>query len=135
VVGAHLGDVETGLQVEDRLAVLDGHHASGGEALAVADAVDLVQDGRGRVAGPQEVGVQRMHQPVALDGAGGGHQRLARYLATEHPLAVLVGRAPAEQVHLDHLEVEQGHQVVERALHGCSLASGEHHAHGRLRQQ
>ena len=84
--------VEAGLQVEDRLAVLDRHDAAGGEAAAVADAVDLVEDRHGRVAGPQEVGVQRVHEPAAfVDRAGGGDERLAGHLAAEHALAVLVG--------------------------------------------
>ena len=52
------------LQVEDRPAVLDRHHPAGREAPAVADAVDLVEDRHGRIAGAQEVGVQRVHQPV-----------------------------------------------------------------------
>ena len=44
VVEACLGHVEAGLQVEDRPPVLDRHHTAGGEALAVADAVDVVED-------------------------------------------------------------------------------------------
>ena len=73
------------------LAVLDGDHPAGGERAAVADAVDLVEDRHGRVARAQEVGVQRVHLAVGLDGAGGGDERLAGDLAAEDPLAVLVG--------------------------------------------
>ena len=54
VVEPVLVHVEARLQVEDRLAVLDRDDASGGERLAVADAVDLVEDRRvsgRRVAG------------------------------------------------------------------------------------
>ena len=97
------------------LAVLDGHHPAGGEALAVADAVDLVEDRDGRVAGAQEVGVERVDGSArVVDRPGGRHQRLAGDLAAEHPLPVLVGRHAAEDVDLDGLEVEQGDQVVER---------------------
>ena len=108
VVEARLGDVEAGLQVEDRPAVLDGDDPAGGEAAPVADPVDLVQDRHRRVAGAQEVGVQRVDEAVRLvDRAGRGDERLAGDLAAEHPLAVLVGRAAAEDVDLDRLEVEQ----------------------------
>ena len=68
VLGAGLGDVERRRQVEDRAAVLDRDDAPGREAAAVADAVDVEDDRDARVAGPQEVRVQRVH--VALvDGA------------------------------------------------------------------
>lgn len=51
------GRMETGLQVEDGLAVLNRDNATSGEAFAVADAVGVVQDGGGRVAWTQEVGM------------------------------------------------------------------------------
>ena len=57
-----------------------------------------------------------------VDGAGRGDERLAGDLAAEHPLAVLVGRAAAEDVDLDRLEREQGHEFVEGGLHGAILA-------------
>ena len=98
VLEALLGHLEARLQVEDGLAVLDGHHAAGGERAAVADAVDLVEDRHGGVTGPQEVGVERVHRPARLHRAGGGHEGLARHLAAEHPLAVLVGRQPRKML-------------------------------------
>ena len=66
VVGSGLAHVEARLQVEDRTAVLDRDHAAGDEALAVADPVDLVQDRDRRVAGTQEVRVQRVDEPIRL---------------------------------------------------------------------
>ena len=112
--------VEAGLQVEDRLAVLDRHDTTGREAAAVTDAVDLVQDRHGRIARAQEVRMQRVHEPAALvDRARGGDERLSGDLATEHALTVLVGRRAAEDVHFDRFEVEQSHEVVERLLAGC----------------
>ena len=117
VVRSRLQLVEAGLQVEDRLAVLDGHHAAGGEALAVADSVDLVEDGDGGVARAQEVRVQRVHETVRLvDGPCRRDERLAGDLAAEHPLAVLVGGVAPEDVHLDRFEVEERDEVVERRL-------------------
>ena len=47
-----------------------------------------------------------MHLSV-LHRAAGGHQRLARHLATEDTLALLVGLNAAEDVHLDRFEVKQ----------------------------
>ena len=131
VVEAGLVAVEAGLEVEDDLAVLDGHDASGGEALAVADAVDLVQDRHGRVARPQEVGVQGVHRPGG-HRARRGHEGLAGDLAAEDPLAVLVGGDTAEDVHLDGLEVEDGDQLVERSAHRESLAGAAPDAPGGM---
>ena len=55
---ALFGCMEACLQVEDGLAVLNGNDASGREAFAVADAVDVVQDRGSGVAWTQEVCVQ-----------------------------------------------------------------------------
>ena len=60
--------------------------------------------------------MQRVH--VALvDGAAGRDERLAGDLPAEHPLAVLVGAQPAEEVHLELLELQQIDQVVQRRAH------------------
>ena len=92
-----------------------------GEAAAVADAVDVEDDRDPRVAGPQEVRVQRVH--VALvDRAARGDQRLRRHLAAEHPLAVLVGAQPAEQVHLELLEAPAD-RSARPARHPCCEAT------------
>ena len=87
--------------------------------LAVADAVHLVEDRHGRVAGAQEVRVQRVHVAARLHRASGGDERLAGHLAAEHALAVLVGGDAAEDVHLDGFEIEQVDQVVERVHAGA----------------
>ena len=88
------------------------------EAAAVAEPVDLVEDRHRRVAGAQEVGVQRVDEAGrVVDGAGRGDERLAGDLAAEDALAVLVGRAAAEDVDLDRLEREEGHEFVEGGLH------------------
>ena len=91
IVETRLRHVETGLQVENGFAVLDGDNAPGGEAAAVADAIDLVENRDIGVAWTQEVGVQRVHPAVGLHGASGRHQRLTGYLTTEYSLPVLVG--------------------------------------------
>ena len=97
------------------MAVLDRHHAAGGEAAAVADAVDLVDDRDLGIAAEQEIGMQRMRRPIGdvVDGAAGGDQRLADHLAAEHPLPALLRRAAAKQVHLDRLEIEDGEEILD----------------------
>ncbi|MCZ7654536.1 MAG: hypothetical protein M5R42_10045 [Rhodocyclaceae bacterium] len=51
VLQARLSCLEGRCQVEDLLAVLDGDHAPAGEAAAIARAVHLVVDRRGRIPG------------------------------------------------------------------------------------
>ena len=70
VVHAGLVDLERARHVENLLAVLDRNDAPVGEALAVATAIDLVDDRRAEVAAPQEIRVQRVARPP-LDGAVG----------------------------------------------------------------
>ena len=93
-----------------------------GEAAAVADPVDLVEDRHQRIAGTQEVGVQRVDLPAGVvDRARGGHQGLTCDLSTEHALAALVGRPAAEDVDLDGFQIEQLDEIVEGG-HGVILA-------------
>ncbi|MBW3606785.1 MAG: hypothetical protein KY463_00265, partial [Actinobacteria bacterium] len=53
---------------------------------------------------------------VGVDRACRGDERLPGDLAAEHPLTVLVGLAPPEDVHLDGLEVEEVDELVELGL-------------------
>ena len=73
---------------EDGAAVLDRDHAPGGEALAVADAVDLVDDRHFRIAADQEIAMQRMRRPYrhVFDGAACRDQRLTDHLSAKYPL-------------------------------------------------
>src|SRR5579862_2909934 len=102
---------------------MDRLDVAGGEALAVADAVDLVDDRHFGIAAEQEIGVQRMRRPRGdvLDGAAGGHQRLADYLAAEHPLPARLRRAAAEQVHLQRLEIENVEDFLNGGGHDFSV--------------
>src|SRR3954447_4095944 len=98
MVGGVLRDVEAGLEVEDRLAVLDADDAAGGEAAAVTDAVDLVQDGDRRITRPEGVSMERMRGAmVILNRPRRRHERLAGDLTTENALTVLVRRAAAKE--------------------------------------
>jgi hypothetical protein len=121
---AVLDHLEGRRHVEDRLAVLAGHDPARRERAAVADAVDLVQDGRRRVPGPQEVGVQRVDGPLRRHGPHRGDERLAGDLPAEDALLGGLRGAAAVQVDLELLEVEDGEEILERggragAAHMC----------------
>ena len=102
------------------MAVLARGDAPRGEALAVADAVDVVDDRHLGIARQQEIGVHRMRRPAGLDRAHRGDQRLADHLAAEHALPAGLRRAAAEQVHLERFEIED----VEQVLDGGGMAAG-----------
>ena len=106
--------LEGSFQRKDRLAVLDGDHPAGGEAAAVANPVDLVDDWQLGVAGPHEIAMQRMHVPVGLHRALRGDERLGDGLAAEHALPVHLGTATTVKVVFQLLQVENG----EKLLHG-----------------
>ena len=58
MVHARLVDVEGRRQVKYGLAPLDGRDPTGRERSSIADLIDLVQDRDGRIARPEEVGVE-----------------------------------------------------------------------------
>ena len=73
VIEAVLREVERDRRAEDRDAILFGHHAARGEALAVADRIDLVDDLLAGVARPEKISVQAMrHAQRIVHGADGG---------------------------------------------------------------
>ena len=82
VLVARLGRRERRRHVEDRVPALAGDHVARDERLAVADAVHGEDDRDGRIAGAQEVAVQRVRGQRA-DGAARRHQRLRRHLPAE----------------------------------------------------
>ena len=97
--------------VEDLLAVLDGDDAPRRETAAIAGTVDLIDDRDLRVAGADEIGVERMAQPL-FHGAVGRHQGLGDHLAPENALAgFLIGALAAEEIDFQTLQVEQVQQV------------------------
>ena len=55
--------------------MLDGLYAARREAAAVADALDVVDNGPRRIASQQEVAVQRMYGAFRLDGARRSDER------------------------------------------------------------
>ncbi|GAA3151602.1 hypothetical protein GCM10010521_44090 [Streptomyces rameus] len=61
--------------------------------------------------------MQRVHRAVAVRGAAGGDQCLARHLAAEDPLQGLLRAAATEDVDLDLFQVEQVDQPLGRIRH------------------
>ena len=113
---------------EDDLAVLDRAHVPRRERTSVAVAVDVEDHGPVDPPGPEEVAVQRVRQPVGRHRSAGGPQRLRRDLAAvqRHARARALLVLPAEQVAVEHLEVEQGREAVGRRIFGVRL-----HAYSR----
>ena len=125
-LAARLLLVERRIEVEDRLAVLEGDHAAGGEGRTVADPVDRVDDRQTGAPGAQEVGVQRVHPMIDLDGVRCRHEGLAGDLAPEHASAAVAGlarvRAPV-QIAVDVLELQEAQQPVQPVAHAGFTAS------------
>ncbi|KAI1691585.1 hypothetical protein DdX_21786 [Ditylenchus destructor] len=75
VLDAFVHGLERGGHFKNDALLLARHHVAGGEAAAVAHAVDAVLDGR-MLARQQEIGVHGMHRPLGAHGEARGHQRL-----------------------------------------------------------
>ena len=123
------------------MAVLDRLDVARGEAFAVANAVDVVDDRHFGIAAEQKISVQRMRRPGrhVIDGAAGRDQRLADDLAAEHPLPARLRRTAAKQIHFERFEIENinqfldggGHAVFPRAGDGSGCALSHAYRFGR----
>src|SRR5690606_13040501 len=118
VLAPRLPHLERCRHVEDRAAVLDRRDTPRGEALAVTQAVDEVDDRRLQVAGQDEVAVDGVRVAVLLDRAPRGDERLREHLAAEDAAAADVAVAAAIDVVFDLLEVEELEQVLYGVAHG-----------------
>ncbi len=113
--------------------MLDGLYTPGGEAAAIADALDVVDDGPRGIAGEQEVPVQRVYRPARVDRARRRHQCLTQHLSAEDALPALVAASATKQVVLQRLQVEGGKKCVQRGLRrgiggghrGLAMVDGE----------
>jgi hypothetical protein len=68
MIEAGLRLMKRGAHRKDRAPMLYGAHPAGGEAAAVANALDVVNDLPLWVAGQQKVALQRVDRPVRVDG-------------------------------------------------------------------
>src|SRR5262245_28325792 len=104
-------------QTEDRLAVLCRDDATRREAAAVADPIHLVEDRPVPIAGPQEVGVQRMQATrFGTDRAVRSRNRLREHLTAEDVLRVL-RVATTKQIFFERLDVEHVDDFGEHGIH------------------
>jgi len=115
--------VEGALEVEDRLAPLDGDDPTRRERTSVTDPVDFVDDRAVRVARSEEVRVEGV-DPAALDRTTCRDERLRGDLAAEDPKPAVVDAHAPEDVELDRLEVEQVEQLVRRRAHRDTVHFG-----------
>ena len=87
--------------------------------MAVAAAIDLIDDRPIEVAAPQKIGVQRVHLE-AFDGLVGRHEGLPENLTAVDLRAADVATLAAEEVDLETLEVELPQQVDDPDVHGVA---------------
>ena len=113
-LGLHL---EGGIEVEDGLAALDGLDPAGGDGLAVADVLHVIDDGAIGIAGTQEIGVETVHLAIAGHRLLGGRQGLPHHLPAKHgPQAEILALAP-KQALLDFFERQQCQQLIQYLAH------------------
>ena len=133
VLGPGFGDVERRRQVEDRAAVLDRDDPAGREAAAVADAVDVVDDRDRGSPGRRKYACSECTWP---SGRRCGPAATSAWPATWPPNTrwrSSSGLTPAEQVHLELLELEQVDEIVERRAHdAATYGSPARRSHARL---
>src|SRR5512136_1635605 len=86
------------------------------KALAIAHAIDVVDDRYFGITRQQEVGVQGMRRP-AFNSAHRGHQCLSNHLAAKYALPADLRRAAAEQVHFQRFEIENVEQILDGGGH------------------
>src|SRR5262245_19781236 len=99
------------------MAMLTRRDATRRKALAVTDAVDVIDDWNFWVARQQEIGVHRVRRATGIDGAYRCDESLGDHLTTKDPLPADLRGAPAEQVHFERLEVENIEQVLNGGRH------------------
>ncbi|CAB4697766.1 unannotated protein [freshwater metagenome] len=109
--------LEVGGHHEDRAPVLTRQDPSGGERASVPQRLDVVDDRHRGVARLQEVGVQRVHGVRRVHRPVGGDQRLRRDLTAEDPRQHRRQLDAPEEVVVDRLQIQQGHQLVGVAWH------------------
>ena len=126
VLVARLVDVERDRHVEDRVAALARDDEARGEGAAVADAVDGVEHRMARVAGPQEVAVERVGDgPASTVRPAATSACAATCPPNRRPQAAALV-APAVDVGVDLLEVEELEEVVELVLRLRRSRRAEH---------
>ena len=116
-----------GDEAEDDPVMLDRLTATGREAAPVAQALDLVDDRRRRVAAEKEISVQRMGGGF-FDGALRRDQSLGDHQPAENPLPADLRAAAPKQIVLDFLQIENVEKIGDRLGHANGSPSPQNEA-------
>jgi hypothetical protein len=102
--------------------MLDRVDAPRGEALAVANAVNLINNRNLGIAAKQKIGMQRVRRsrPDILHRAACRDQGLADDLPAEYPLPARLRRPTAEQIHFQRLEIQDAEDVLKGSGHAIA---------------
>jgi hypothetical protein len=109
--------------VEDLLAMLNGNDASARETRAVAAAIYFVDDRMVRIAGAQEIGVQRVHSTI-VDRRIRGLQRLPEHLAAEDAAMAGIAALPFEAIRIELFELQNLQYIGEQWIHKQEAVGG-----------
>ncbi len=104
-----LVDLKGNVQAEDRLPGLDGHHAPGGKALAVANPVHFVKHGFSSISRAHEVAVQGVRRAPVHRHAGGSQGLRQNLPAKEAEVTADLVRTK-EKILLDTFQIQHFQQ-------------------------
>ena len=124
VIKPRLVDLKRGGHVENRPALLDGHDPAGGEALAVPDAIDVVNDRLIDISGPEKIGMQAVGPALRRHGLVGGRQRLPQHLSAVDVAEAQILALAAKDVLLDLLQLQQLQQFFQNVAFNAGIHHG-----------
>src|SRR4051812_39304840 len=104
--------------------MLDAGDAPRRKALAVAQAIDKVDDGRLEISRQNEIAVQRMCFARAFHGSARRHERLREHLPAKNAPGAEVSVVAAVDVALERLELEEMDEVFDGVGHGVMARYG-----------
>ena len=100
--------------------MLDGDNPTGGETAAITCAIHLIDHRNRGITGADEIGMERMAEPV-FNSPVGGRKRLGDHLTAENPLLRLAAiTAAAKEINLQALDIEKPDQISRRAGHSLA---------------
>ena len=117
IIESWLGGVKARLQIENYLAVLNCNDTTSRKTCSVAKSVNFIKNWNIRVAGSNEIGVQRVNFAADLiHGACRRDECLTSNLTAEDSLTILIGTIAAKDVHLNLFDIQQRDEVREWLL-------------------
>ena len=124
--------------MEDGFAPLDGRHPAGGKRLAVADAIDLVEDRDLRVTWSQKVSMEGViGRSAPLPSVTVRPAATSDWAATWPPKTRMrcSGAEAPKEVHLESLQVKMSTSLSKAAVTSpsCSPATEPHDTSDKLR--